>query len=95
MYTTTTTDTRAKVDFNLEMISLFDYLGKPAGGELGKEVYAEARKRRIKVESREVESKGYTGKIMMYPKSFLNEYFNKSTTVIKTRPEPADDGLPF
>jgi hypothetical protein len=55
--------------------SLFEYLGKPAGPELGKQVYAEAKKRRVKVSPRQVNTRKYKGTILTYPVSFLNNYF--------------------
>jgi len=62
---------------NKEMLSLYDYLGKPAGPDLGAAVWQAAKKLGIKPEQREVSTKYYTGKILMYPKSFLNEYFGR------------------
>jgi hypothetical protein len=56
-------------------ISLFDFLGKPAGGELGKKVAEEATKQKIKLQTRDISTKTYTGKVMLYPKTFLAEYF--------------------
>ena len=60
-----------------KMLSLYNYLGKPAGGELGKEVYAAAKKVRVKPETREVSTKNYSGSVMLYPKEFLDSYFSK------------------
>jgi hypothetical protein len=58
------------------MMSLFDYLGKAAGANLGKLVNIEAQNKKIPIKMREVSNPRYTGKIMLYPKSFLDEYFN-------------------
>ena len=58
-------------------MSLFDFLGKPAGGELGQKVCDEATRLKVKMEQREVSTKNYTGKVMTYPESFLKEYFKK------------------
>ena len=57
------------------MMSLFDYLGRPAGGELGKQVYDTAYHLKIPVETRHVQTKTYTGEVMLYPEAFLKEYF--------------------
>ena len=57
------------------MVSLFEYLGKPAGGNLGKEVYLAARAKNCNHSQREVSTRTYTGMVMLYPKSFLDEYF--------------------
>lgn len=59
-----------------EMLSLFDYLGYPAGTKLGAQVYKEAKYQKIPVKVRSVSTKKYTGEIMLYPKPFLEEYFN-------------------
>ena len=58
-------------------MSLFDFLGKPAGGELWLEVCKEAMRQDIKMEQREVNTKNYTGKVMLYPEAFLKEYFKR------------------
>jgi hypothetical protein len=60
-----------------KMMSLYDYLGHPAGSELGKKVAATATKLKVPINFREVENKKYKGKILLYPESFLNTYFNK------------------
>ena len=57
------------------MISLYDYLGRAAGPELGKRVASAAAAKNIPFSSRYVETKSYTGEILLYPKSFLDEYF--------------------
>ena len=61
----------------MEYLSLYDYLGKPAGGELGKQVAAAASNAGIKMESRDVSNPRYTGKILLYPKDFLEFYFRE------------------
>lgn len=68
-----------------EMMSLYDYLKKPAGAELGKQVEAAARLQGIHSTYKEVSTRNYNGKVRMYPKSFLEQYFNsgpKSATDI-------------
>ena len=61
----------------VEMVSLFDYLGRPAGGPLGMQVYNESKKLGITVGSVTIVSKNYSGKVILYPKTFLNDYFHK------------------
>lgn len=61
----------------MEYLSLYDYLGKPAGGELGKQVAAAAGKAGIEIKSRDIENPRYTGKILLYPKDFLEFYFRE------------------
>jgi hypothetical protein len=58
-----------------EMLSLYDYLGKAAGKELGAAVNNFAKENKIPVAIKEVSNPKYKGKIMMYPKSFLEVYF--------------------
>lgn len=59
-----------------EMMSLYDFLGRAAGGELGKQVAEAAAKAKVGFELKEVSNPKYKGSVMMYPKSFLTEYFN-------------------
>ena len=67
----------------MKMVSLYDYLGRAAGPDLGKQVAIAAAKAGVKHEIREVSNSKYTGPIMLYPKSFLDLYFkgglNKNT----------------
>ena len=57
------------------MMSLYDYLGRAAGPELGKQVAAAAAQSNIKMESRIVENPSYKGPVLLYPKSFLDQFF--------------------
>lgn len=59
-----------------DYLSLYDYLGKPAGSELGKQVAEAAIKSKIKINEKTVNTNKYKGKILTYPKSFLQNYFN-------------------
>ncbi len=47
----------------------------PAGSKLGKEVATVASSKKIKHETRFVSNNKYTGDVMLYPESFLKEYF--------------------
>jgi len=80
-------------------VSLYEYLGHAAGGELGQKVAYEAAKTGIKPETREVSNSSYTGIVYTYPELFLESYFNPPTYNPQKsepqRPEPKDDGLPF
>ncbi len=78
----------------MNMLSLYDYLGHAAGGELGKEVAAAASKSNVKFELREVSNPKYTGKVMLYPENFLKEFFqSKQSGNIQS--DWSDDELPF
>ena len=57
------------------MMSLFEYLGYAAGSELGKEVYDTATKLHEVTKTREVSNPKYQGKVMLYRREFLDEYF--------------------
>lgn len=58
-----------------KMLSLFEYLGKPAGQELGKKVFELSKQNKIKTQTRDISNSKYTGKVMLYPESFLKNYF--------------------
>jgi hypothetical protein len=55
--------------------SLFDYLKRPAGPDLGKAVAEHAKQLKVRPKSKDVSNSKYTGKVLMYPKSFLDGYF--------------------
>lgn len=57
-------------------VSLYEYLGRRAGLELGEKVYKEAKKQRVKAIPRDVNQGGYVGKVMCYPPAFLAGYFS-------------------
>lgn len=58
-----------------EYMSLFDYLGHPAGTALGTQVYEAAKRCKEKTDTRIVSTKTYNGKVLLYRKAFLQEYF--------------------
>ena len=62
---------------DLNYLSLFDYLGKAAGSTLGKQVAEAAKEAKVPHEIRYVSNPTYTGNVMLYPKSFLDDYFNE------------------
>ena len=59
----------------MEMKSLYDYLGRAAGPELGQEVATAARKAGVRGEIREVSNPKYKGPVMLWPTAFLDLYF--------------------
>jgi len=61
----------------MEMLSLYDFLGKAAGGDIGREVYAAAQKGKIKVESKQIQNPKYEGKVLLYPRDFLEFHFRE------------------
>jgi len=62
---------------NNEMMSLYDFLGKAAGADLGKEVATKAAKEKIKFKTKYISNPYYKGEVMMYPKNFLIKYFQE------------------
>jgi len=56
-------------------LSLYDYLGKAAGNELGRKVAAAARKLRLQLKTRAVSNPKYAGFVYLYPKDFLDAFF--------------------
>jgi hypothetical protein len=59
----------------MNMVSLYDYLGRAAGPDLGQEVATAARKAGVKGEIREVSNPKYRGPVMLWPTAFLDLYF--------------------
>ena len=70
------------------LLSLYDYLGHAAGVKLGDEVNKVAQLRDIPARTRQVNNPKYEGKVMLYPKWFLDEHFGNSQ-------KEDDDELPF
>ena len=59
------------------MMSLYDYLGRAAGMELGGEVNKTALALKETIQEREISNSKYTGKVHLYRREFLDEYFGK------------------
>lgn len=57
------------------MMSLYDYLGRAAGPELGKEVAETAVKLKETIHKRYVTNTRYKGEVLLYRREFLDEYF--------------------
>ena len=74
-----------------DFISLFHYLGKPAGKQLGREVNLKAQANKVPIQMKEISNPKYTGKVMLYPKTFLDLYFNKQKSIFIDN----GDDLPF
>jgi len=61
----------------MEYKSLYDHLGKAAGGQLGKQVAEAAIRDGVKIQTRQISNPKYEGTIMLYPLDWLENYFNK------------------
>ena len=72
---------------DIKMISLFDYLGYAAGNELGKQVSEYGKIRKTAFDSREVNNRKYKGKVLLYTKEFLDEFFAVKTLFSNTPTE--------
>lgn len=57
------------------MMSLYDYLGRAAGKQLGGEVFSTAMVLKETIEERYVENPAYKGNVHLYRREFLDEYF--------------------
>jgi hypothetical protein len=71
---------------NKELIadtSLYDFLGKKAGSKLGRIVNKEAQALNVPVAFREVSNPKYEGKILLYPRLFLEQFFKRHPTLKK------------
>lgn len=65
--------------------SLFDYLGKAAGASLGMAVYQAATRAKSPIAVRQVSTRKYTGKIVLYTKEFLDDYFKVKNRLTSTK----------
>ena len=62
-----------------EYKSLYHYLGKPAGGELGRKVANEATVRGLRLEKMDVDKDLVpSGFVYTYPVDFLDDFFNNN-----------------
>ena len=70
-----------------EMLSIFEYIGNrtPEKG-IGDKVYKKAKQVGAKFETKAIETRNYTGKIMLYERVFLDMYYN--AVVGNTNTEP-------
>lgn len=68
-----------------KFISLYDFLKRAAGPNLGKEVQKVAKLNNVPVQIKEVHTKTYAGKINMYPEWFLEQYFGRTTPESSTQ----------
>jgi len=85
-----------------DMMSLYDYLGKPAGKQLGEQVAAYAKLRKAKFGTKSVSNPVYQGYVMIYTKRFLDECFNakkvfepKHEDLTEINTQLMNDNLPF
>jgi hypothetical protein len=79
-----------------EYVSLFEYLQKPAGRDLGKEVFNYSKEINLPIKFRDIENPKYKGKVCLYPRGFLKLYFFSENNNLDIVDEPKiDDSLSF
>ena len=59
------------------LISLYTFLKRAAGPELGKQVYQEAVSQDIPFGEKHITNPRYTGRVLIYPISWLEKYFGQ------------------
>ena len=67
----------------MEYMSLYDYLGRAAGQDLGAKVNAYAREKNVVSKQRSISNPRYKGTVHLYPTEFLNEYFKGDMSILK------------
>jgi hypothetical protein len=70
-----------------KFLSLYDYLGKAAGPELGKQVHSAAVAVGIPTERKYVSNLSYKGWVQMYPENWLIGYFSTGQSPYNERKE--------
>jgi hypothetical protein len=86
----------------VEMLSLYEYLKRPAGSKLGEQVAAYAKLRKARYGTKHVSNPAYQGEVMTYTKAFLDECFNakkvfepKQEDLTEINTQLANNNLPF
>ncbi|MEK9699356.1 MAG: hypothetical protein VW270_26495 [Candidatus Poseidoniales archaeon] len=64
-------------------LSLYDYLGRAAGQQLGADVNKIAVERKIEFKQRFISNPIYHGNVHLYPIEFLDEYFKGDISILK------------
>ena len=62
-----------------QYVSLYEFLGRPAGMELGEKVFRKSKEQDIVVYTRKVSNPKYKGTVALYPRNFLEIYFKPKT----------------
>ena len=84
------------------MLSLYEYLKRPAGSKLGEQVAAYAKLRKARYGTKQVSNPAYKGYVMTYTKAFLEECFNakkvfepKHEDLTEINTQLSNETLPF
>ena len=65
-----------------DYLSLYDYLGRAAGQELGAAVNKSAVEKKVEFKQRHISNPSYHGNVHLYPVGFLDEYFKGDITPV-------------
>jgi hypothetical protein len=76
-----------------EFLSLYDFLGRAAGKDLGAQVYVAAERGSIAYLERSISNPSFRGKVKLYPKSFLVGYFSHQSSSNQEATQESE--LPF
>jgi len=72
-------------------MSLYDYLGRAAGQQLGAEVSKAAVEKKIEFKQRFISNPAYHGNVHLYPMEFLEEYFKGDMSRVKGDTRVSED----
>ena len=72
-------------------MSLYDYLGRAAGQQLGAEVNKAAVEKKIEFKQRFISNPAYHGNVHLYPMEFLEEYFKGDMSRVKGDTRVSED----
>ena len=70
-----------QVKDKIEYYSLYEYLGRAAGRDLGTQVNKVATKTKQPFITQRVSNSTYDGEVFCYTEEFLNEYFKKQKQI--------------
>ena len=70
-----------KIQNQHQYLSLYEFLGKAAGKELGAKVNLKSKELDIIVHYKKISNKEYTGLISLYHKYFLEQYFKENKLI--------------
>lgn len=75
------------------MMSLYDYRGRRDYDKVGQKVFECAIEIGVKIQDKHIENPKYKGVVKMYPKWFLDDYFDNTPST--TSSPLSDNELPF
>ncbi len=62
-----------------QYVSLYEFLGTAAGKELGAKIFKKSKELDVFVQSRKISNPKYKGTVALYPRYFLERYFQNET----------------